>query len=101
MSVEALVTLVVGACALLINISTLAVGYGVLRGTVNSLTARVGALETEMGALNDLKIKVAEIATRQETWIEQLKELNASIRWMREPAPSEPMQPPTSGRRRS
>lgn len=86
MNAEALIAL----GALVVNLSVIAVGYGVLKGTVAALAARISALEGEMGTLNDLKLKVTEIATRQDMWIEQLKELNASIRWMREPAGYEP-----------
>ena len=79
-----------GAVGILINLATLLVGYGVLRGTVNALGARVAALESELGGLNDLRLQVAKIETRLDGLIEQFKDLNASIRWMREPAPYDP-----------
>lgn len=50
------------------------------------LTQRVLTLEKEIGPLKDLATQVARIAERQDMWIEQLKDLNAAIRWMREPA---------------
>jgi len=75
------------------------VGYGVLKASVSALAARVTALEGEMRTLNDLKNEVTRIATRQDTWIEQLKELNASIRWMRDPAGYEPPPSVTPPRR--
>ena len=50
------------------------------------LTQRVVTLEEEIGPLRALATQVARIAERQDMWIEQLKDLNASIRWMREPA---------------
>lgn len=93
MNAEAWVTIVVGAFAVLMNVIVLAMGYGGLRGTVTALSTRVATLEGEMSALGDMKVKIAEIGTRQETWIEQLKEMNASIRWMRTPAPYEPEAP--------
>lgn len=86
MNPDAWVALVIGGIALLLNLVTLAVGYGLQQGAAKALAGRVTALEGEMTPLNELKVKVAEIATRQETWIEQLKDLNASIRWMRKPA---------------
>ena len=45
MSVEAWIAFVIGAATLAVNICTLAVGYGILRGTVNALKERVVALE--------------------------------------------------------
>jgi hypothetical protein len=100
MNAEAWVALAFGATGLLINLVTLAVGYGVLRGTVTALAGRVAAVESEMSALADLKVEVTRIGTRQETWIEQLKEMNASIRWMRDPAVYEPDAPGPKGRAR-
>jgi hypothetical protein len=89
MNAEAWIALVVGGTALLLNVSTLLIGYGVMKGTLSALHARVTALEVEMSALNDLKVTVARIGERQDMWIEQLRELNASIRWMRSPALAE------------
>ena len=43
-------------------------------------------LEKEIGPLKALATQVARIAERQDMWIEQLRDLNASIRWMRDPA---------------
>lgn len=80
----------IGLAALVINALLLAVGYGVLKGTVAALAARVMTLEGELNAFAELKVEVARIGERQEMWIEQLKELNASIRWMRNPAEYEP-----------
>lgn len=50
------------------------------------LTQRVVTLEKEVDPLKVLPVQITRIETRQDTWIEQLKDLNASIRWMREPA---------------
>ena len=91
MGVSDWVAVSVSGFGLVLNIAAFAVGYGMLRGTVAALGLRVTALEAEIGAIGDMKVKVAEIATRQDVWIEQLKELNASIRWMREPAGPEPI----------
>jgi hypothetical protein len=54
------------------------------------LTQRVKTLEEEMEPLKGLLVQVARMAERQDMWIEQLKELNASIRWMRNPAEYRP-----------
>lgn len=86
MTAEAWIALGFGAVMLILNVGTLAVGYGVLRGTVAALSARVTALEGEMGALQELKVTVAEVKTAMGFLLEQFKDLNAAIRWMREPA---------------
>jgi hypothetical protein len=59
----------------------------VLRGTVGALSLRVTALETDVKTLDDMKLTVARVETRLEAVIDQLRDLNASVRWMREPAP--------------
>ncbi len=103
MTAEAWIALGFGAVMLILNVGTLAVGYGVLRGTVAALSARVTALEGEMGALQELKVTVAEVKTAMGFLLEQFKDLNAAIRWMREPAGYEQQGPqggPASTRRR-
>lgn len=63
-------------------------------GSVSALAARVADLEGEMTALvnglNELKVANARVETKLDGMTEQLKDLNASIRWMREPPPYEP-----------
>jgi hypothetical protein len=76
--------------ALAFNALILAIGYGVLKGTVAALENRVRSLEAEIGTLNELKVTVAEVKTSLGFLVEQFKDLNASIRWMREPAPTAP-----------
>lgn len=88
MTAAAWIALGFGVVTLIFNLVVFGIGYGVLRGTVAALAARVTALEGEMSALIELKVEVTRIGTRQETWIEQLKDLNSSIRWMRDPAAS-------------
>lgn len=87
-----------GVATLTLSFVTIAIGYGVLKATVDALGKRVVALEAEISALTELKITVAKIGERQDIWIEQLRELNASVRWMREPAPAEIHKPPTRAR---
>lgn len=90
MSPSAWVSLAFGATALGLNLLVIAVGYGVLKGTVQALALRVQALEGEISTLNDLKVTVAEVKTTMGFLLEQFKDLNSSIRWMREPAPTAP-----------
>jgi hypothetical protein len=54
-------------------------------GAVTAMNDRVTALEREMGTLNELKIAVGKIEAKQEAIVEQLRDLNASVRWLREP----------------
>jgi hypothetical protein len=51
-----------------------------------SLTQRVKALEDDVAPLKRLLVQVARMEVKQDGLLEQLKELNASIRWMRNPA---------------
>lgn len=88
------IALGIGLTSLFLNLLTLAVGYGVLRGTVQALSKRIETLEVEIGAVTDLRILVGKISERQDIWIEQLKDLSASVRWMRDPAPAEPLRSP-------
>lgn len=90
MTAAAWIAVVVGVAGLFINIGTLLVGYGVLRGTVQALASRVTTLEGEMRTLADLKTDVAVVQATLEGVKEQLKDLNASIRWIRQPAEYEP-----------
>ncbi len=62
----------------------------VTKATMQSLAGRVDSLEREVSGFSALKIELARIGERQDLWIEQLKDLNAAIRWMREPADDEP-----------
>lgn len=86
MNPAAWIALVIGAATLFLNCAALLIGYGVLRGTVTALGVRVASLEAEINTLNELKVTVAEVKTSLHFLVEQFKDLNASIRWMREPA---------------
>jgi hypothetical protein len=81
----------IGACGLVLNLAAFLIGYGVLKGTVSALLIRVVALEAETSALSELKVTVAEVRTTLTFLLEQFKDLNSSIRWMREPAGPEPV----------
>jgi|GEM_PF-3996729 len=56
------------------------------------MSQRVKALEADLSALKDLDSRMARVETRLDGLFEQFKELNASIRWMRQPAA--PFAPP-------
>jgi cell division protein FtsB len=48
-----------------------------------ALTQRVRSLERDLEPLKTVDGRVARIEARLETLIEQLRDLNASVRWMR------------------
>ncbi len=52
---------------------------------------RVKSLEQEVGALKDMNTRMARVETRLDGLFEQFKDLNASIRWMRQPTTLYPM----------
>jgi hypothetical protein len=66
--------------AVVANLLVIGIAWG-------SLHQRVKALESEMVALKDLPVQVAELRIMLANVSEHLKDLNASIRWMRDPAP--------------
>jgi len=74
--------------AIIGNLLVVGVAWGALH-------QRVRSLEGEMAGLKDLDSRMARVETRIDGLYEQMKELNASIRWMRPPA--ETYRPP--GRR--
>lgn len=57
-----------------------------------SLTQRVKRLEEDMKPLKEMPEKLARIQERQDSLLDQFKDLNASIRWMRSPAPTRSQQ---------
>src|SRR5277367_3938540 len=59
-----------------------------MKGAVAALNARVALLESQMRAVDELKLDVARLETRLDALIEHVRDLTASIRWMREPADS-------------
>jgi hypothetical protein len=64
-----------------------------MRTTVSSHTRRIDELEREMETVGQLKVAVGEVKTSITFILEQLKDLNSSIRWMREPVPYPPASP--------
>ncbi|HZZ87333.1 MAG TPA: hypothetical protein VFE13_03270 [Caulobacteraceae bacterium] len=57
-----------------------------LKDDFSALAARVTALEGALKTVTDLKLDVARMETRLDALIEHVRDLTASIRWMREPA---------------
>jgi hypothetical protein len=71
---------------LIFNAVGFGVGWGLFKGSQKALEKRVDALETEIGAVGDLKVAMAEVKTAMTFFGDQLKELNTAIAWMRKPA---------------
>ena len=71
------------ALTLLLNLAGYLVAWGVLKGTVKTLTDRVATLESEAGAVGELRVQIAKIETRLDGLLEQFRDLNSAIRWMR------------------
>lgn len=62
--------------------------------TLNDAVAkRFESLEAELGQIGDLKVSIGEIKTGMAFMLEQMKDMNASIRWMREVPPHTPLPP--------
>ena len=76
-----------------INLGGYFIAWGGTRATVVALSGRVTALEGELRALDELKLDVARLETRLDALIEQVRDLNASIRWMRDPAEPRAVRP--------
>jgi hypothetical protein len=74
-----------------INLGGYFIAWGAMRATVVALTGRVAVLEGELRALDELKLDVARLQTRLDALIEHVRDLNASIRWMRDPAEPRPL----------
>lgn len=68
-----------------VNVGGYLVAWGAMKGQVVALGGRVAALEGQLRALEELKLDVARLQTRLDTLIDQVRDLNAAIRWMRDP----------------
>lgn len=53
------------------------------------LTQRVKALEQDIEPLKQLPIQFARMEVKLDGLLEQFKDMNASMRWMRTPAPED------------
>lgn len=84
------------AVTLLLNLAGWLVAWGGLKTTVKALGDRVTALEGEIAVLGEIRVQIARIEARMEGVVEQLRDLNSAIRWMR--VDSLPDTPPAAGR---
>lgn len=66
----------------------MALGLNLLIGGVawGALRSEVHRLRKDVDGLSDLGERMVRMETKQDAMIEQMRDLNASIRWMREPA---------------
>ncbi len=71
------------ALTLMLNLAGYLVAWGVLKGTVKTLTDRVATLEGDAGAVGELRVQIVRIETRLDGLLEQFRDLNSAIRWMR------------------
>jgi len=85
---------------LLMNLAGWLVAWGALKTTVKALGERVSALESDAGAVAELRIHIAKIETRLDGLLEQFRELNSAIRWMRSDVNWEPPAAPAAASRR-
>lgn len=88
---------------LLLNLAGYLVAWGALKSTVKGLADRVSAHEAEAGAVGELRVQVARVETRLDGLLEQFRDLNSAIRWMRSdsaPAPEPGPLPDVAGPRR-
>lgn len=67
----------------LMNLAGYLVAWGALKGTVRALSERVSAHEAEAGAVGELRVQIARVETRLDGLLEQFRDLNSAIRWMR------------------
>lgn len=95
MTPSAWIALGFGLASVVVSLIAAAISYGILKGTVSGMEKRLDVVEQEIGSLAQLKVDVAEVKTALSFLVEQFKDLNASIRWMREPAPAKPRTPRT------
>lgn len=91
MTVPAWIALAGALVTLGVNLAGSLVAWGVLQATVQALTGRIGTLEQEVSAFGEMKLALARMAERQDMLIQQVRDLNTAIRWMREPVePADP-----------
>lgn len=57
-----------------------------IEAIARALGDRCGLIEAEINKLGDLRTQVGKIETGMGFMLEQMKDMNASIRWMRQPA---------------
>lgn len=68
---------------LLLNLAGYLVAWGALKSTVKGLADRVSAHEADAGTVGELRVQIARVETRLDGLLEQFRDLNSAIRWMR------------------
>jgi hypothetical protein len=91
MNAAAWIALAGAVATAVINLGGYLIAWGAMRANIVSLTGRVTVLEGELRALDGLKLDVARLETRLDALIEHVRDLNASLRWMREPPEARPL----------
>jgi hypothetical protein len=71
------------ALTLLLNLAGYLVAWGALKSTVKGLADRVSAHEADVDAVGELRVQIARVETRLDGLLEQFRDLNSAIRWMR------------------
>jgi len=86
----------------LLNLGGWLVAWGGLKTTVKALGERVATLEAEIAVVGEIRVQVARVEARMEVVLEQLRDLNAALRWVRADSGSDtpPAAPRTPARRR-
>ena len=100
MNAAAWIAIVGVGLTVIINTGGYLVAWGVMKNTVAALAKRVDALETETKAIGEIRVQIGKLETQMLGVLEQLKDLNANLRWMRsDQVPGYDASPPT-GRRK-
>ncbi len=68
---------------LLLNLAGYLVAWGALKSTVKGLADRVSAHEADSATVGELRVQIARVETRLDALLEQFRDLNSAIRWMR------------------
>lgn len=64
MTPDAVISLFISGGGLLVNVFAMAIGYGVLRGTVTALDKRVAAMEAETKTIKSLEVTMMRLETK-------------------------------------
>lgn len=84
---------------ILINAGGYLVAWGVMKNSVSALAKRVDALEIEAKAIGEIRVQIGKLEAQMVSVLEQLRDLNANLRWMRQEVVDE--QAPAKPRRRA
>lgn len=72
---------------LLLNLAAYLIAWGAMKAEVGSLKTDVESLQQEAAGVGELRLQVARMEVKLEGLVEQIKDLNAALRWMRDPRP--------------